>query len=566
VKEPRDYQKAIADSALSRGNTLVVLPTGLGKTLVALLVIVERMKHGRILFLAPTKPLCEQHFNTIRDELGLGDGTTALISGEVPAKQRQELWAKRIVVSTPQTARNDIVAGRLKIDHSLCVIDEAHRAVGNYAYTSVASECTKAGTPILGLTASPGANRKKIENITGALSITNVEARSHDDLDVSEYVKPMQVLRVPVQLGTGMTQARDLLGKMIAENAGALEKLGFRGYMKSKKGLLELRARIIADQSQRRYIGLSYYTTLFDLMHMQELLETQGVGTFLNYLEKVKLKGTKASSRIIHDPRLAKISFLAQGDGEHPKLERAVQIAKSKAGAGEKLIIFSQYREQIARIVDALRKAGVRAERFIGKREGVTRKEQEETIARFRQGGFDVMVASSIGEEGLDIPSVDTVIFFEPIPSEIRNIQRRGRAGRAKAGQVVLLVTSDTRDEAFYWVSKKREAAMKRIVEGMRLSSRARETKGSALFASGAKVKGEAGERSPLSASSAKEVQKIAESIVGSEAQPAPAKKEEAIIESVQSKPYFSKPSAKRKKRAQGAPGTAGQKSLGEFF
>ena len=549
MKEPRDYQKAIADSVLARGNTLVVLPTGLGKTLIALLVIVERMKHGRILFLAPTKPLCEQHFNTIRDELGLGDGTTALISGEVPAKTRAGLWAKRIVVSTPQTARNDIMAGRLKIDHSLCVFDEAHRAVGNYAYTFVASECAKAGTLILGLTASPGANRKKISGIMSALSVNNVEARSHDDLDVSEYVKPMELIRVPVQLGTGMTQARDLLGKMMAENAHALEHLGFRGNMRGKKGLLELRGRIVADQSQRKYIALSYYTTLFNLVHMQELLETQGVGTFLKYLEKVKAKTSKGAARIVRDFRIAKITALAQSEGEHPKLEKAVEIAGKLVSKGEKVIVFSQYREQIARIVEALRKAGLRAERFIGKREGVTRKEQEETIARFRQGEFDIMVASSIGEEGLDIPSVDTVIFFEPIPSEIRSIQRRGRAGRAKAGKVVVLVTSNTRDEAFYWVSKKREATMKKIIEGMRQGSRSKEAKGSALFASGAK-----------------EVQKIAESIVGDEAQPAPAMKEDVIAESVQSNPFFSKPSGKRKKRAGRVGESEGQKSLGEFF
>jgi Fanconi anemia group M protein len=549
VKEPRDYQKAIAASVLSRGNTLVVLPTGLGKTLIALLVIVERMKHGRVLFLAPTKPLCEQHFNTIRDELGLGEGTTALISGEVQPRKRQELWAKRIAVSTPQTARNDIMAGRLKIDHSLCVIDEAHRAVGNYAYTFVASECAKAGTLVLGLTASPGANRKKIENITSALSITNVEARSHDDLDVSEYVKPMQIIRVPVQLGPGMTEARDLLGQMIKENAGALEKLGFRGYMRSKKALLQLKAKILADQSPRRYAALSYFSTLFDLMHLQELLETQGVGTFLKYLEKVKLKQTKAASRIIHDRRLAKITLLAQSSGEHPKLERAVQIAKSKSEAGEKLIVFSQYRDQIARIVEALKRAGVRAERFIGKREGVTRREQEETIARFRNGEFDVMVASSIGEEGLDIPSVDTVVFFEPIPSEIRNIQRRGRAGRAKAGKVVLLVTSDTRDEAFYWVARKREATMKRIVEGMRLGSHAKSSAAGSLFTPGAK-----------------ESEKIASSIVKEEATPAPVKKEEAIAESVHAKPYFAREKGKRKRRRTEAPQSSSQKNLGDFF
>ena len=46
------------------------------------------------------------------------------------------------------------------------------------------------------------------------------------------------------------------------------------------------------------------------------------------------------------------------------------------------------------------------------------------------------LVATSIAEEGLDIPEVDLVVFYEPIPSEIRYIQRRGRTGRKTAGNV----------------------------------------------------------------------------------------------------------------------------------
>ena len=78
-----------------------------------------------------------------------------------------------------------------------------------------------------------------------------------------------------------------------------------------------------------------------------------------------------------------------------------------------------------------------------------------------------MLVASSIGEEGLDIPAVDSVVFYEPIPSEIRSIQRRGRAGRFKEGEIIILVTRGTRDEYYHWSSFNREKRMKHIITSM---------------------------------------------------------------------------------------------------
>jgi Fanconi anemia group M protein len=117
--------------------------------------------------------------------------------------------------------------------------------------------------------------------------------------------------------------------------------------------------------------------------------------------------------------------------------------------------------------VEVLVSGGISAKQFVGKKDGVTKKIQEETIADFREGKFDVLVASCIGEEGLDIPAVDAVIFYEPVPSEIRAIQRRGRAGRLKEGRVIVLMTKGTRDEYYYHAANNRETRMKKILGGM---------------------------------------------------------------------------------------------------
>jgi Fanconi anemia group M protein len=131
---------------------------------------------------------------------------------------------------------------------------------------------------------------------------------------------------------------------------------------------------------------------------------------------------------------------------------------------GKKIILFVQYRDQINRLKDVLDQNGHKSRIFVGKRDGFTRKNQEETMDAFRKDDFNILIASSIGEEGLDIPAVDSVIFYEPIPSEIRSIQRRGRAGRFKDGSVYVLMTRATRDEYYYWASKKREQKMKEIL------------------------------------------------------------------------------------------------------
>ena len=109
---------------------------------------------------------------------------------------------------------------------------------------------------------------------------------------------------------------------------------------------------------------------------------------------------------------------------------------------------------------------GIRAEIFVGQAKkgetGYTQKEQKAVLDKFRQGEFNTLVATSVGEEGLDIPKVDLVIFYEPIPSAIRTIQRKGRTGRLEKGRVIILVAKDTRDEAYSWSAHHKQKRMYR--------------------------------------------------------------------------------------------------------
>ncbi len=464
---PRAYQRAIAGSALASGNTLVVLPTGLGKTLIAFLVIEEKVKQGRAVFLAPTKPLVQQHHRTFLELTHFPGEETALITGEVQPKNREKMWNKRVCFSTPQSLQNDLKRGRTGADFSLCIIDEAHRSVGNYAYTYVAEKCNEKGALILGLTASPGGSKKRIEEIVNALGIQNIEIRTAADSDVASYVKPLEINFVRVALGKSFSEIKKLLEAMLKDYSKYLSNFGFHAPLKSKKGLVELRVKIMRMSSRIKYSALSFYSSVFNVVHMLELIETQGLATFLSYVEKLKTRpDTKARRRIFADKRFMQVLKLCQTSSEHPKLCELIKILSGLKG--EKVLVFAQYRDQVKTIVSTLQENGFSAKRFVGKKEGVTSKEQKKTIEKFAKGQFDIMVATSIGEEGLDIPSVDTVVFFEPIASEIRSIQRRGRAGRLKAGKVIVLITVGTRDEAYFYSSRKKEENMKRIVGKMK--------------------------------------------------------------------------------------------------
>ncbi|MFA6530478.1 MAG: DEAD/DEAH box helicase [Candidatus Micrarchaeia archaeon] len=471
---PRAYQLAIFNSIMQKGNTLVVLPTGLGKTLIALMLIREKMEAsatrgspGKCLFMTPTKPLAKQHLLSTLKTLDLGEDVVALVSGEVTPKKRKETYARAsVIISTPQTIKNDVEKGIFDPKLvSLAVFDECHKSIGNYAYTKVA-ESIKDNALIVGLTASPGGKRDRIKEVLGALFITNIEIRTQEDPDVSPYVQKTSVRWIHTELSPTLKLIKLELDEMVSEHAHKLGAMGFPPPLKSKGQFMKMRERILRVNSGIKYAAIVQYSILLNLLHMTELIETQGVSALRNYMEKMDGKESKSAGILRKKTGFLKVKELVNTDEEHPKLKLLIDLMLGEM-KGKKAIIFAQYRDQIKRIVEELQKNGIPAKQFVGKKDGVTKKIQEETIAEFREGKFLVMVASSIGEEGLDIPAVDSVIFYEPIPSEIRSIQRRGRAGRFKEGEIIILVTRGTRDEYYHWSSIRREKKMKEIVGGM---------------------------------------------------------------------------------------------------
>ena len=506
--ERRAYQLAIAMRALD-GNTLVVIPTGLGKTAIALLTTASRLynKKGKVLMLAPTKPLVEQHLRYFKDHLILGQDkpgqekiknengmqyeSFVMFTGEAQPEKRTQAWNQAtICFATPQVIKNDVIAGRYSLsDVILLIFDEGHRAVGNYSYVFLASRYmeTAKNPLILAMTASPGGNREKITDICENLCVSIVETRVESDPDVRPYVFEREVTFLHVTLPADIRQAVDLLSSMLDARLGELKTMGYdvpKRENLSMKVLNQLNGAIqfkIAQRDSDGFIAASIHAECMKIRHAVSLGESQGCLVLRGYLEKLYADGTspggtKAAKRIAEDPLFQKVmeTSLEWSEECHPKLLALPDIIQNELERDNecRIIIFATYRDTVSQIVHILEQKGISAGRFVGqatkdREKGLSQKKQIEALRQFREGLFRVLVATSVGEEGLDIPSTDLVIFFEPVPSEIRSIQRKGRTGRHGTGRILVLVTKDTSDETFRFVSSNREKAMVREIKGM---------------------------------------------------------------------------------------------------
>jgi ERCC4-related helicase len=544
--EFRTYQSNISQSAFNR-NTLVILPTALGKTIISLLVCANTLynyKDKRVLIMAPTRPLVIQHMNSFFSVLKMLEDQIAAVTGKIVPYARRAIWNKpeiRLVFATPEVVKNDIEENRLSLnDFTLLVFDEAHRAVKDYAYTFIAKEYVKQSIYplILALTASPGSDKQRMKEVCDNLFIEHVEYRSEEDPDVRQYINPIEVewkyLDLPSEYQYIISNLKSILHEKIRwliqhrilsqKDPGWIFKRNLIDAGDQIRYNLEL---TMEEERGPLYVALMQQSSALSLMYCTELIESQGSYSLKAFLDRIEEEGhgvasgagsggsSKSHQSILNDSRIKEVRTLVSNlTTEHPKITYIVNLLRNRYHSSnftqnsnakkdgqynrqEKLdpgsdynrrhnhlipyhdlqnnsrtLIFTQYRDSARHIVEMLSKNGINASRFVGqaKRQGdIGMKQDEQTsiLESFRNGEFDVLVATSIAEEGLDIPQVDLVIFYEPIPSEIRYIQRRGRTGRMSAGSVIILAAKETIDERNLHASKRRIQKMKQTLSSL---------------------------------------------------------------------------------------------------
>ena len=486
--EARAYQLEAVDEALA-GSMLLVLPTAAGKTAISWMLIAEILhsKQGWILFIAPTSALVDQHLKDLKKVIKNVEPIS--ITGSNSPKKRENLWkTSKIIVATPQVVRNDVLNGILSLEEcSLLILDEAHHSTGKHAMVQSAemyNSSTKDGF-ILGATASPGSNTTIVDEICSRLKIERVHIRKAGDPMLKNYLSGLEIqeilVNVPEEIKMLVTPLELWIGSIVDRE----RRLGkyVRAGPPSFGGLKEAMNRAqhsIKMGDVRGYSSVSNIATAMTLNHLINHLLTQGITAareFLDASSELSNNPSKSIQNFHRDRRIIELrESLSKMEEIHNKVGTVRRLVRHRLrrDPNSKVIIFASFRNTVESLEEALvGLTGVRSIQMIGQSErsgkkGLKPKEQIEVLNKFREGEYNVLVATSVAEEGLDIPSADLVIFYEPVGSEIRTIQRRGRTGRHREGEVMVLIAEGTRDESMRSSAQRKEENMYRSVQRVR--------------------------------------------------------------------------------------------------
>jgi len=521
----REYQNIIAVKALYK-NSLIVVPTSLGKTIITLLICIDILynwKKSKILILAPTRPLVRQHLNLFKRFTKIENicfGLTGKISPDI----RKTIWKSRsirVFFATPELVKNDLDNNLLEKDEFyLIVFDEAHRAVKNYSYTQISKKFydnkdSKKIPMQLALSASPGSSKEKIQEICSNLYIEQTIIKSEDDKDVLPYVYNIDIEHKRFDIDTKHKEISSIIQSLIDDK---IKWLIDNNLIKKKKvenvyrkDLLSLGNYLKTEITQTNnsknfflFAALKYQSMSMILLYCRDLIESQGSFSLKKFFDKFQNDiPNRTYLELLFDPNIQKIIEILKNDKilfSHPKISNLISIVKNflyiskenviiespippiyekdeenKSNLNQKkILIFSQYRDTLEVITNLLDEHGIPCRGFYGQsnkkdQKGLGQDKQISILEDFKKGIFPVLVATSVAEEGLDIPNVDLVIFYEPVPSEIRFIQRKGRTGRFSDGKVVVLVANDSIDSKYLEIAQKKILKMKHNLKDINL-------------------------------------------------------------------------------------------------
>ncbi len=486
--EARAHQLDALRKCLSQP-TLVVLPTGQGKTAIEWMAIAEALNDGgRAILVAPTNPLVDQHLNDLQRVLSIDKDAIVRVSGSHDWQKREKMMADaRVIVTTPQIIRNDTQRGTLNLSTiDLIVFDEAHHSTGNHAMAQVGDlyRSSVGDGMILACTASPGSNETLVREVIERLGIERIHSLQSNDPLLAPYSQAMEVTELRLQIPEDIRSLAAPIEELIEVHLDKLRRMGFipgTGPV-GMKVLREGQRRIsmaISRGNPQGYNAAKLNADTIRIHTLLGLLLAQGPMTALRYLERAEVasrEGDRKQARFIGMPQIrGLITSLNSQNPIHPKMEHIRELVEKKLKLSPecRIIIFTNFRDTMDVVEAELSDIdGVRPEKFFGQAKkggkGLSQKEQVTRLQRFKDGQSNVLIATSVGEEGLDVPSADLVIFHEPVASEIRTIQRRGRTARHREGQVVVLVAEDTRDEGIRHASMAREAKMHRVLAKIR--------------------------------------------------------------------------------------------------
>ncbi|MCJ1272610.1 3'-5' DNA helicase [Puttea exsequens] len=513
----RDYQYSIVVKGLYH-NMLVALPTGLGKTFIAATIMLNWFRwteDAQIVFVAPTKPLVSQQVKACFDIAGIPRSATTMLTGGISPGLRAEEWqSKRVFFMTPQTLLNDLKTGICDPKRLvLLVVDEAHRATGGYAYVEVVKFLRRFNTSfrVLALTATPGSSIEGVQEVIDGLGISRIEIRTEESLDIRQYVHSRKIDTILFENSDEMVMIMELFSRALQPVLDKLNSLNAYWVkdpmILTPYGCNQARQKWMMSDAGRKApmavkgMGNAIFSLLATLSHATELLKFHGIGPFYhkvlafrNEIHNNGKKGTKYSNQIneceAFQTLMSRVQIWINNPDfvGHPKLEYIQSVIMNHfldAGDGRgasdpsstRVMVFSHYRdsaEEISRVL-MRNEPMIRPHVFVGQAnskgsEGMDQKTQLETIKNFQTGIYNTLVATSIGEEGLDIGEVDLIICYDASASPIRMLQRMGRTGRKRAGNIVVTLMKGKEETNFIKAKDNYEKMQNEIAAGTRFN------------------------------------------------------------------------------------------------
>ena len=380
-----------------------------------------------------------------------------MITGESTIEKRRKQWgANSIVCATPEITRNDLARGIVTAQKfGLVIFDEAHRTIGDYAYAQIA-ELLAPNTRIVGMTATLPSENIKAKEIMDTLHIQEVAFRDEQSPDVKPYIQKTNTEWIKVDLPREVETVRVLVKRALQARYDALQRCGVMVDGTSLSALLRQRPYVLYKNRK----GAKPLFMAIRITYALNILEAHGITPFLKFCERsMKKPGIKTKELFENDPdfvpAMARAREAQEKGIEHSKIPKLIELLSNLKG---KALIFSSYRDSVDMIRENLKSAGIDSGMLIGKagKDGLKQKKQIEAVEKFREGEYNVLVSTRVGEEGLDISEVNLVVLYDNVPSSIRFVQRRGRTGRKDTGRLVVLIANKTIDEAYYWIGQRK--------------------------------------------------------------------------------------------------------------
>ncbi|XP_043481439.1 protein PFC0760c [Leptopilina heterotoma] len=504
----REYQFAIVKKSLYR-NTLVCLPTGLGKTFIAAVLMYNFWRwypKGKVVFLAPTKPLVAQQINACHEIMGIPSEETIELTGTTNQKLREVAWMnKRVIFATPQTFHKDLEKNIFPLNMVKClVIDEAHKALGKHSYCEsvrLLSEQNKFFR-VLALSATPGDKIAKVVEVITNLHISNLELRDDMSPDITPYINERKFDIILVRLSDELARFKERYISVMDPHVRFLVRCnvlrGDTGNI-TRGRIFHLLRDFQAKPNKSGNYGqiMKTLNILQTMYHAYELMIRHGLRAFMHFYENHNDKRWLAQEINLHEMLKDIKNYLGPfpvieplSDGTIPDVSNDILFGHNKFYKLKELlekhfksfqdkneetraIVFVEFRDIVNEVYVLLLQSRplIRPQMFVGQA-GQKRRQQIEALENFRSNIVNVLISTSVGEEGLDVGEVDLIICFDMSQSSpIRLVQRMGRTGRKRDGRIIALVTDGKELESLKSTMSKKDSLNSKVLQSSAINS-----------------------------------------------------------------------------------------------